>query len=251
MGFSPPNNRVPPPILLEVAISTPDDALIASRNGAHRLELNSALELGGLTPSPGLLSQTRHATNRPIILMLRPRPAGFVYSDAEFRTMQHDCDLALSNGAAGVAFGVLHPDHRIDLDRSRQLIRQIGKAQSVFHRAFDLVPNPPAALEQLIDLGATRILTSGGKPTALEGAATIARLVDRAQGRIEILPAGGIRADNALEILRITRCNQLHGSFAEPRTDPAGVVASGSFRATSASAVRAMSALLDLSGGSH
>jgi copper homeostasis protein len=236
------------PVLLEVAVASVDDALVASEYGARRLELNSALELHGLTPSLGLLKETRQTTTLPLIVMLRPRPGGFAYSPAEFRTMRQDCDLALTHGAAGVAFGLLHSDGGIDRDRCAQLLRQIGQAQSVFHRAFDLTPDPFTALERLIDLGVTRILTSGAKPTALEGADTIARLQQRSAGRIEILPGGGVRAANALDLLRLTGCNQLHGSFSEPRADDAGVVSTGSYRATSAAAVRAVSALLEHAG---
>jgi copper homeostasis protein len=237
--------------LLEVAVASLDDAVVAAENGAHRLELNSALELGGLTPSLGLLKEVSQAVHLPVIVMLRPRAGGFVYSAAEFKTLQHDCDLALSNGAAGLAFGFLQPDHRMDLDRCRQVIRQVGKAQTVFHRAFDLVADSAAALDQLLDLGVTRVLTSGGAPDALEGAAAISNLIQHAGERIEILPGGGIRADNVLDILRATGCKQVHGSFSETRTDPCGVVAHGSFPATSAAAVRAVARLLDLPRPAH
>jgi copper homeostasis protein len=240
-----------PAILLEVAVASVDDALVAAENGAHRVELNAALELGGLTPSLGVLREVRKAVQLPIIVMLRPRSGGFVYSAAEFRTMQQDCDLALSNGGDGIAFGFLHADRGIDVDRCRQLIRQAGRAQTVFHRAFDNTSDPVTALDQLIDLGVTRVLTSGGRATAPEGAGMIARLVERAGDRIEILPGGGVRAENVVDLIRVTGCNQVHGSFSEARGDRAGPVAPWAFRVTSAAAVRAVSALLDLPGGSH
>jgi copper homeostasis protein len=240
-----------PAILLEVAVASADDALIAAENGAHRLELNAGLELGGLTPSLGVLKEVRKAAPLPIIVMLRPRAGGFVYSAGEFKTMQQDCDVALSNGADGIAFGILHGDHEIDVDRCRQLIRQAGRAQTVFHRAFDVTAKPLASLDQLIELGATRLLTSGGRATAPEGAAMIARLVERSGNRIEILPGGGVRSENVVELLRVTGCNQVHGSFSEGRDDPAGPVAPGAFPITSGAAVRAVSALLDLPGASH
>jgi copper homeostasis protein len=238
-------------ILLEVAVASADDALIAAGNGAHRLELNAALELGGITPSLGVLKEVRKAVGLPIMVMLRPRAGGFVYSGGEFRTMQQDCEVALSNGADGVAFGILQGDHEIDVDRSRQLIRQAGRGQTVFHRAFDLTADPLGSLDQLVDLGVTRVLTSGGRATAPEGAAMIAQLVERAGDRIEILSGGGVRAENVVELLRVTGCKQVHGSFSEARDDPAGPVAAGLFRVTSAGAVRGVSGLLDLLGGSH
>jgi copper homeostasis protein len=237
----PPNQR----ILLEVATPSPEGALIAQQNGANRIELNTALELGGLTPSHALLQQTLAAVNLPVIVMLRPRAGGFIYSASEFTTLQRDADHALAQGAAGVAFGLLTEGRRIDLDRTRQLVRQAAPAQTVFHRAFDLLPNPVDALEQLIDLGLTRILTSGGHPTAPEGAAVIAQILQHANSRIEILPAAGIRPENAVELLRQTRCNQLHGTFSTKLTQHAHPVGPGEFPVTDAQQIRDIRALLD------
>src|SRR4051794_238102 len=123
---------MPTPILIEVAISTLDDALTAYRAGAHRLELSSALELGGLTPSLATLRAIKRATALPVIVMIPPSPAGFVYTENEFRTMLDDAAFALENGADGIAFGVLHPDRTIDAPRTKQLVHVAHDKQSVF-----------------------------------------------------------------------------------------------------------------------
>ena len=127
---------------LEVCVATLDDALAASGGGADRLELNSALELGGLTPSPGTLREVIRAVDLPVVAMIRPRPGGFRYSPALYRTMRADVDDALGNGAKGIAIGLLDPDGRVDGRRLREIRSQIGDATLVFHRAFDITPDP-------------------------------------------------------------------------------------------------------------
>jgi copper homeostasis protein len=235
----------PRPILLEVAVASVDGANVAQENGADRVELNSAIELGGLTPSHGLLHETLRSAALPIVVMLRPRAGGFVYSAAEFTTMQRDAEHALSQGAGGIAFGFLTSEGRIDLDRTRQLLREADPAQIVFHRAFDSLPDPIQALDQLVDLGVTRVLTSGGRPTALEGAATISQLIEHARGRIEILPGAGIRAQNVVELVRRTGCDQVHGSFSTLDSQDCRLIQPVAFPVTDAQQIRAMRAALD------
>lgn len=205
---------MPRSALLEVCVESVDDAVAAAAAGADRIELNSALALDGLTPSAGLLRETRGAVRVPLIAMARPRGGDFDYSDAEFRVLRRDADYAIEHGADGVAFGIL-TGRRIDTRRCRTIARMTNAAgkQVVFHRAFDVVADPFTALEQLVDLGVGRVMTSGGRPTALAGATTIARLIERAAGRIEILPAGGIRPSNVLNVLARTRCDQVHTSL--------------------------------------
>jgi copper homeostasis protein len=230
-------------ILLEVAVASLDDARVAHAAGADRLELNSALELGGLTPSPALI-ESACALGVPTIVMVRPRPGGFVYSDAEFDTLLRDAEFALRRGAAGVAFGCLRLDRTIDRSRAARIVELAGPAQTVFHRAFDVTPEPFAALETLIELGLTRILTSGQAATALLGASLIKRLIERAGGHIEILPGGGIRAENVDALLAQTAAGQFHGSFSVQRDDPAHPVCDGRFRATGREQVEAIRARL-------
>lgn len=203
-----------PGILVEVCVDTADDAVAAVAAGAARIELNAALALDGLSPSPGLLIETRRAVRRPLIAMARPRAGDFCYSRAELRALRCDIEFAIDNGADGFAFGVLTEHRRVDTRRCREVLRGLDVARShiVFHRAFDSVPDPAEALEQLIDLGVRRVMTSGGKPTAAAGAGVIAELVRRAAGRIQILPAGGVRPANAGGIIRRTGCDQLHTS---------------------------------------
>jgi copper homeostasis protein len=213
----------PSPVLLEVCVESVADAAVAVAGGADRLELNCALALDGLTPSLGLLAEVRRAVGArlPIVAMARPRAGDFCYDEAEVRVLRRDVGLLLEHGADGIAFGMLTPDGDVD-PRSRQVVRQINAAASgtrfqgaVFHRAFDHVRDPFTALEQLIDMGVRRVMTSGQQSTALRGANLIASLIDRANGRIEILPAGGVRPTNAAKLLSRTACEQLHSSLRE------------------------------------
>jgi copper homeostasis protein len=142
--------------------------------------------------------------------MVRPRAGGFCYSDAEIEVMLRDIEALRAGGAAGVVFGVLTPEHEVDVDRCRVLVEAAGPLQTVFHRAFDLVAGMDRALDALMDLGVTRVLTSGGRPTALQGAADIRRLIDRAAGRVDVLPGGGVRAANAVAVLEATCAQALH-----------------------------------------
>jgi copper homeostasis protein len=202
-------------VLLEVAIASVDDAVAAQTNGADRLELNSALELGGLTPSPGSLLELKRTVLLPLMVMIRPRAGDFVYGAFDFQIMLRDLDLALEHGADGIVFGMLTGDGRVDLRRCREIVRRIGARQSVFHRAFDVVPAPLDCLEQLIDLGVQRVLTSGQQPVALQGADMIAQLIERAANRIEVLPAAGIHPGTVTELVKRTGCHQVHASLRE------------------------------------
>lgn len=200
-------------LLLEVCVASAEDALAARAGGADRLELNAALPLGGLTPSLGTLVEVTQAVPLPVIAMARPRPAGFCYSEADFRTLRRDVDFLLSHGAAGVAFGTLHEDGRIDVERCRELVRQVVPREAVFHRAFDVTPDPFLALEQLIDLGVRRVLTSGQEETAYNGTALIAELIRRAARRIEVLPGGGVNRFTVADVVTRTGCDQVHASL--------------------------------------
>jgi copper homeostasis protein len=243
-------------ILLEVCIASPDDAIAAHDAGADRLELNAALPLGGLTPSLGAIVETR-AVSLPLIVMARPRPGGFDYSAGEWRVLRRDVELSLEHGADGVAFGALTESGEIDRERVREIVRQVGGKQAVFHRAFDVTPEPFAALEALIDLGVTRVLTSGQEETAYQGAALIRRLIERAAGRIEVLPASGVNRFSVADVVARTGCDQVHASLrtsiadrsttARPqvRFGAAGGPPEDRYDATSAERVRQMRELLD------
>jgi copper homeostasis protein len=195
-------------ILLEICCGSIDDAIEAEKGGADRVELCSALFLGGLTPSIGTIQEVKRRLKIPV--MVRPRGGGFCYSEAEMATMERDAEAAVDRGADGVVFGILRADGRIDAKRTERIRQLIGKRQAVFHRAFDVTPDPFRALEELVDLGITRILTSGQKDSAPEGVALIGELIERAGRRIEILPGGGIRPFNVREVVERTGCRQVH-----------------------------------------
>ena len=199
-----------PKILIEACCGSADDALEAARGGADRVELNSALYLGGLTPSAGSLRVLRESSGVPVMAMLRPREGGFCYSGTAFRTMLADGELLLRAGADGLVFGCLTPDGEIDEPRVRALVTLCGGRPAVFHRAIDVVPDWRRALEVLIRCGVTRVLTSGQAKSAILGAQTIAQMVRFSQGAIEILPGAGVTPDNVLELLEITGCTQVH-----------------------------------------
>lgn len=200
---------------LEIAVSTPDEAVRAVEAGADRLELSSALEVGGVTPSLSLFRHVqRAAPEKPIYVLIRPRPGDFSYTDREFEVMLNDAELLLKEGAAGIVFGILKGT-AIDRRRCGQLL-ELAPEKSVFHRAFDVLPEPFAAIEELIDLGFQRVLTSGQASTAEAGTTLLAALMQHAGWQIEILPAGNIRPENVADLVRETRCEQVHSSARAP-----------------------------------
>jgi len=206
-------------IKLEICTASVEDCVKAERGGADRVELNCALMLGGLTPSLGALREARAAVRLQIIAMIRPRPSGFCYSRADFAVMQRDAELALSENADGIAFGILTATGAVDLKRCRQMVKLAAGRQVVFHRAFDVVRDPKTALAQLIDLGVTRVMTSGQEASAYNGAAIIADYVRQAAGRIEILPAGGINCFTIADVIKRTGCDQVHASLSTASQD--------------------------------
>ena len=197
-------------ITVEICCESLADAVAAETARADRLELAQALELGGLTPSPGLALVVGARVALPFVAMVRPRGGDFVYGEAELGVMERDAGLLLEAGASGIVFGCLTSDGRIAQRACRRLLAVAGETDAVFHRAFDQVADPIAALEELVALGFTRVLTSGGRATALEGAERIRELVERAAGRIEVLAGGGIREDNVEQVIRRTGCTQVH-----------------------------------------
>ena len=207
-------------ILLEICCGSIDDALQAQAGGADRIELCSALFLGGLTPSLGTIKYAREQLTIPIISMVRPRGGGFCYTDAEFATMERDAQAAIDQRADGIVFGILTQQGTVDLKRTKRIRDIAGNKQAVFHRAFDVTPEPFAALDQLVELGVTRILTSGQEDTVPEGADLIRRLIDYAADRIEVLPGGGIKPYNLTDVIAKTGCKQVHLTAFKTASDP-------------------------------
>jgi copper homeostasis protein len=197
-------------MLVEAAVDTLASAVSAERAGVGRIELCANLNDAGTTPSAGLIAATTKLAQIPVFALIRPRGGDFVYTDAELGLMRHDIELAASFGVDGFATGALEPDYTIDKARVKSLVSAAKGLPITFHRAFDFAPDLPAALEQLIDCGVDRVLTSGGARTALEGADEIARLVELADNRIVVIAGGGIRENNVRDVIARTGVTEIH-----------------------------------------
>lgn len=208
-------------IILEVCCGSADDVIEAHKAGAHRVELNSDLFHGGLTPTLGELIVAKRETGMKIMTMVRPREGGFCYTEAEFATAVEDAKMLLANGSDGLVFGFLHQDGSLDLERTRVLaeLAQAAGKETVFHRAIDVVADWRAVLDQLISLGITRVLTSGQEPDVSYGTATVREMIEYAAGRIQILPGAGITARNMDRIIAETGCSQIHLAAHKSQTD--------------------------------
>lgn len=200
-------------LLLEISVESLSSAVAAELGGAHRIELCEYLAVGGVTPSEQLMRDTRAAVKLPIFAMIRPRDEDFVYSGPELARMRDEISLAKSCGMDGLVFGILNPDDTVNVEQTRELVGLARPLPVTFHRAFDETPDLPKALESVIRTGAGRILTSGGKPSAFEGAPVLADLVRAANCRIKILPGAGINASNLAEVARITHASEFHSGL--------------------------------------
>ena len=197
-------------VLIEAAVDSVESALAAQRAGAQRLELCANLGVGGTTPSEALIDAVLERVDLPIAAMVRPRGGSFVHSAAEIEQMQRDVDTILRHGVAAVVLGILDAGGHVDVAPVRELVRLAGGTPVVFHKAFDRIADRAAALETLVQLGLSRVLTSGGAPSAMEGAAEIAALHRQAAGRIEILAGGKVRGANVRELVAATGVDQVH-----------------------------------------
>lgn len=208
--------------VLEICCGSLEDVLAAEAGGAQRVELNSALFLGGLTPSTATLILAKQQSSLPIICMVRPRGAGFCYSEKEMEVIFLEARELLRHGADGLAFGFLNEDKTINVEKTQEMIKLIHEfnGEAVFHRAFDCTVDMMEACEQLIALGCDRILTSGQGKTALEGLEAIKQLQETYGNQIEILAGCGVNAENASEILHKTGITQLHTSAKCWKNDP-------------------------------
>lgn len=208
--------------IIEICCGSYYDALQAYRGGAKRIELNSGLHLGGLTPSVGSLKLTKKNTDLKVICMIRTRGAGFHYLPEDFETMKEDCRLLMQNGADGIAFGCLDADGNIDINQTQQILSIIKEyhGEAVFHRAFDCVSDPYHSIETLIDLGIDRVLTSGLKAKAMDGIELIKDLQEKYGDRIQILAGSGMNAGNAKEMMDKTGIYQVHSSCKDWINDP-------------------------------
>ncbi len=201
--------------VVEVCCGSLYDAQQAFEGGAKRIELNSALALGGLTPATATLRMVKERMpSLKVVAMVRPRGAGFCYTREEFLEMEASCLDLLKSGADGIAFGCLKEDASLDQEKNKRmvsLIKDAGK-EAVFHRAFDCVEEPFSVMEQLIETGVDRVLTSGLRNKAMEGAELLQGLQERYGDKIQILAGSGVNADNVWELLEKTKVTQVHSS---------------------------------------
>jgi len=199
-------------MILEIAANSVASALAAQEGGAGRVELCTALELGGLTPSHAQIALAREHLRIPLYVLIRPRAGDFLYSDLECEMMQRDIETCVALGCDGVVLGVLDADGRVDTARCRTLIAAAGKLGVTFHRAFDLSRDPAQALEDILALGCERILTSGAQASAPEGEALIRELVVQAAGRLAVMPGAGVTAQNVAALAAATGAHEFHAS---------------------------------------
>ena len=208
--------------IVEVCAGSYQDCLAAYRGGAQRAEQNSALSVGGLTPSVAALRRAKQETSLKIICMVRPRGAGFCYNESELAVIFLEARELLRHGADGIAFGFLNEDKTINVEQTCKMVKLIHEfnGEAVFHRAFDCTSDMMKACEQLIECGCDRILTSGQAKTAVEGIKALKYLQDTYGSSIEFLAGSGVNAENALEIIRNTGIKQLHTSAKCWKIDP-------------------------------
>ena len=205
---------------LEVCCGSVDDVLEAQRGGADRVELNACLMLGGLTPSIGALIAAKRLSSLPIMTLVRPRQAGFCYTDAEYATVLADAEQLLAHGSDGLVFGFLDADGALDAKRTKELARIAGDRTKVFHRAIDVCADWKKLLGQLIEIGIDRVLTSGLAPDVCYGVDVIREMMDFAQGAIQIMPGAGVNLKNVDKIIEYTGCDQIHVAKFRQYTDP-------------------------------
>jgi len=198
------------PVLFESCVDSLQAAVASERGGAGRIELCARLDVAGLTPSLDLVRGCAGAVTIPVFVMVRPRAGDFVYTSGDIDAMVRSIGAAAAAGARGIVTGALGRDATVDADAMRRLIAAARPLPVTFHRAIDATRDRDEALDALIALGVDRVLTSGGAPTALEGADAIARLVARAGGRMTIIAGGSVRAGNVREIVRRTGVREVH-----------------------------------------
>ncbi len=208
--------------IVEICCGSYYDALQAQYGGARRIELNSALHMGGLTPSLATLLKVKENTDLEVICMVRPRGAGFYYCDEDFEIMKLDAEILLDNGADGIAFGCLNEEGEINITQTREMLKIIKSYDktAVFHRAIDCVYDIDEAMNILITMGVDRVLTSGLQSQAPRGKEMIKYLYDAYGNNIEILAGSGINVNNVEQYLEYTGINQVHSSCKRWITDP-------------------------------
>ncbi len=199
-----------PSLILEVCIASAESAIAAELGGANRVELCDNLMEGGTTPSLGMVELTLARCGLEVMMMIRPRGGDFLYTDLEFEVMKRNIKAAKALGVHGVVFGLLTPDGHIDKVRTAELIQLARPLKVTIHRAFDMTQNPHQALEDLITLGAERLLTSGQEASSQQGIPLLTELVKQADNRIIIMPGGGVNEQSIGEIVKKTGVKECH-----------------------------------------
>jgi copper homeostasis protein len=203
-------------MIFEICVDAVAGVRAAKAAGAQRVELCGDLIEGGTTPSRGMMRRARTITGIGLHVMIRPRGGDFLFDDDEFAIMEADIETAKDEGADGVVIGLLTEAATIDEERTQVLIARARPLSVTFHRAFDMTPDPFAALETLVKLGVDRVLTSGQEASVLEGLPLIAELVRKAGGRIIVMPGGGITERNAARIVAAASPREMHFAALEP-----------------------------------
>ncbi|MDO4789537.1 MAG: copper homeostasis protein CutC [Porphyromonas sp.] len=203
-------------MILEICANSVASCIAAQEGGAQRIELCAGIPEGGTTPSYGMVKKAREAVSIGLYIIIRPRGGDFLYSPTEVEEMIEDIKIFKTLGVDGFVFGALTPDGEVDKEICKRLIEAAEGFPTTFHRAFDMAKDPKQALEDIIELGFERILTSGCMPNALEGVSNIAMLVREAQDRIAIMAGCGVNASNVHEIVQMTGVKEVHGSFRSP-----------------------------------
>lgn len=199
----------------EICANSADSCVAAQQGGAQRVELCAAMPEGGTTPSYGEICIARKLIDIRLHVIIRPRGGDFLYSPVELDIMEEDIRMARQAGADGVVFGCLTPDGELDKAAMKRLMKASEGLSVTFHRAFDYVKNPSEVMEELIEMGVDRILTSGQQPTALQGTALLQKLVEQAAGRIIIMPGCGVNETNIAELAARTGASEFHFSARE------------------------------------
>lgn len=206
---------------IEICCGSIQSAANAKAGGAVRVELCQGLVEGGTTPSPAMIRYVVKELGLQAFVLVRPRGGDFCYNELEIKIMEEDVSFCKAVRAAGIVVGFLHPDGSIDTELTRRFVELAAPLPVTFHRAFDRCSDPLKALEQIIDCGCARILTSGCQPTAPEGADLLQQLVKQADGRITILAGSGITPENAVALREKTCVPEIHGSCKFTRPDGA------------------------------
>lgn len=197
-------------MIIEVCAESYEHALKAEKAGADRIELCKDLHLDGLTPDYESAKKTIDSLNIPVYILIRPIEGDFIYSNEEFELMKRDIIKFKEMGCKGIVSGVLNDDNSIDIERTKELVELSRPLEFTFHRAFDLVSDPFEEIENLIEIGVTRILTSGQKHKAIEGLELLEEFKNISKNRILIMPGSGI---SNMNFMKFNSFNEIHGSF--------------------------------------